>query len=370
MTSGIPVRFGLQVAPVSPGLRDHLSYREAVDDCILADELGYHAAWFLEHHFTDYYPTPSPLLFMAHVARACPKLSLGTSVLVLPWYNPVRIAEEILMLDAFTDGELHLGIGRGTARLEYDAYGVDMSEARARFEETWRIMNLALRGEPFSFKGRHFSIPREITARPQPYSDKIHFYGAIGSPASGEIMGDLGLPPFCLAQFPDHLLTRILGQWQTRYAAQGDPRRCTLPLSIKMMIADTDEAAHDLGRRYLPHYFDLQANHYEVDSNNWAGVTGYEMFAKMLGNMRKLANPDNLGPFMGMNLFGTPDTVAKRLEQLTGLGFNYFLVSAAFPGVPKEVRREQARRFATEVAPRFAGKVAHLPPPEQERASA
>src|SRR3546814_6619826 len=53
------------------------------------------------------------------------------------------------------------------------------------------------------------------------------------------------------------------------------------------------------------------------------------MFAKMLGNMRKLANPDNLGPFMGMNLFGTPDTVARRLEQLTKLGFNYFLVSAA-----------------------------------------
>src|SRR3546814_13434322 len=64
----------------------------------------------------------------------------------------------------------------------------------------------------------------------------------------------------------------------------------------------------------------LQANHYEVDSNHWAGVSGYEMFAKMLGNMRKLANPDNLGPFMGMNLFGTPDTVARRLEQLTKLG--------------------------------------------------
>src|SRR3546814_6587869 len=60
------------------------------------------------------------------------------------------------------------------------------------------------------------------------------------------------------------------------------------------------------------------ANHYEVDSNHWAGVSGYEMFAKMLGNMRKLANPDNLGPFMGMNLFGTPDTVARRLEQQIG----------------------------------------------------
>src|SRR3546814_11328788 len=81
MPEGNPVRFGLQVAPVSPDLPDHLSYREAVDDCLLAEELGYHGVWFLEHHFTDYYPTPSPLLFMSHVARACPKLSLGPSVL-------------------------------------------------------------------------------------------------------------------------------------------------------------------------------------------------------------------------------------------------------------------------------------------------
>src|SRR3546814_13586414 len=84
--------------------------------------------------------------------------------------------------------------------------------ARARFEESWRIIELALRGEPFAFKGRHFSVPREIVSRPRPYSDKIHFYGAIGSPASGAIMGTLGLAPFCLAQFPDHLLTRILNQ--------------------------------------------------------------------------------------------------------------------------------------------------------------
>ena len=301
---------------------------------------------------------------------ACPSLSLGTSVLVLPWYNPVRIAEEILMLDAFTDGELHLGVGRGTAKLEYDAYGVDMSEARGRFEEAWRIISLAMRGDPFSFKGRFFTVPREVSARPSPYSDKVHFYGAIGSPASAEIMGDLGLPPFCLSQFPDHLLTRILGQWQTRFAPHGDPAATRLPLSIKMMIADTDEQARDLGRKYLPHFFDLQANHYEVDANHWAGVPGYETFAKMLGNMRKLANPDNLGPFMDVNLIGTSETVTKRLEGLIGLGFNYFLVSPAYPGVPKEVRRDQARRFATEVAPRFADVRAQLPAPQQERATA
>src|SRR3546814_60818 len=207
-------------------------------------------------------------------------------------------------------------------------------------------------------------------------TDTLFPYTTLFRSASGAIMGTLGLAPFCLAQFPDHLLTRILDQWQTSFAAPlpegsgGNPRACTLPLSIKMMIADSEEEARDLGRRYLPHYFHLQANHYEVDSNHWAGVSGYEMFAKMLGNMRKLANPDNLGPFMGMNLFGTPDTVARRLEQLTKLGFNYFLVSAAYPGVPRDLRRDQAKRFAAEVAPRFANVRSQLPAPEEQQATA
>ena len=66
---------------------------------------------------------------MAHIAAAFPDLSLGTSVLVLPWYHPLRLAEEIAMLNGMTTGTLHLGIGRGTARMEYDAYNVDMNEA-------------------------------------------------------------------------------------------------------------------------------------------------------------------------------------------------------------------------------------------------
>ena len=72
---------------------------------------------------------------MAHITAAFPDLSLGTSVLVLPWYHPLRLAEEIAMLNSMTRGTLHLGIGRGTARMEYDAYNVDMNEARARFAE-------------------------------------------------------------------------------------------------------------------------------------------------------------------------------------------------------------------------------------------
>ena len=85
---------------------------------------------------------------MSHLAAAFPGLSLGSCVLVLPWYNPLRLAEEISMLSHFCKGDLHLAFGRGTAKIEYDAYDIDMSSAKERFKEAIKIINQALLGEP------------------------------------------------------------------------------------------------------------------------------------------------------------------------------------------------------------------------------
>jgi alkanesulfonate monooxygenase SsuD/methylene tetrahydromethanopterin reductase-like flavin-dependent oxidoreductase (luciferase family) len=127
------VSFGFQAAAAGEtGRSDQDLYRDMMDDCALGSRLGYDAAWLLEHHFSDYYPTPSPMLLMSHIAARFPDLSFGTSVLVLPRYHPLRLAEEIAMLNSLTRGTLHLGIGRGTARMEYDAYNIDMNEGRAR----------------------------------------------------------------------------------------------------------------------------------------------------------------------------------------------------------------------------------------------
>ena len=109
-------------------------------DCRLGYELGYDCAWVLEHHFTDYFPTPSPIVVMSHLAAACPGLSLGSCVIVAPWYNPLRLAEEISMLSHFCTGELHLAFGRGTAKIEYDAFDIDMSSAKERFREVMTII--------------------------------------------------------------------------------------------------------------------------------------------------------------------------------------------------------------------------------------
>jgi len=346
--------FAFQAAPTSETpAADQALYKEVVADCHLGMELGYEAAWFLEHHFSDYYPTPSPLVFMSHVAAECPTLGLGTSVLVIPWYHPLRLAEEISMVNALTEGTLHIGMGRGTAKMEYDAYGVDMNEARARFAETWQIVETAMSGKPFTFDGKFTKIPREIQLRPTPTGKSVNFYGAIGSPGSAAIMAELGLPPLCLAQFPDHLLERIVGTWRKKTGELGRSTDATIPIAAKLFIAKTDEEARDLARTYLPRNFEAQVKHYEIDANHWEGIPEYEVFSKIFANMKQMTDPENLGPIMDLNLVGSADTVARRIEGLAALGFNYVMVSSATPGVPKDVRRDMYRRFAGEVAPRF-----------------
>ena len=138
------VRFGVQIGAVDRiGATDRELYNEAVLDARLTQELGFDAAWLVEHHFSDYYPTPNPLVFLSHLAAACPGLGLGTAVMVLPWYDPVRFAEDVSMVATMAKGPLYIGMGRGTAKLEYDAMRVPMQEARDRFRECWEVTQLA-----------------------------------------------------------------------------------------------------------------------------------------------------------------------------------------------------------------------------------
>jgi len=363
-------RFAVQIGAVdADGASDQQMYREAVIDSRLAQELGFDAVWLVEHHFSDYYPTPNPLMFLSHIAAACPGLGLGTAVMVLPWYDPVRLAEDISMLQTLTTGELHIGMGRGTAKLEYDAMRVPMQEARDRFRESWDIMQLAMQGEAFGYDGRHVKLDRPVKVRPVLTDRKPHFYGAIGSPESAEIMGELGLPPLSLSQFPDHILVKILTKWRAKATACGYPTEITLPLSSKCFIGDTDADARAEARHHLSRFYRLQADHYAVDTTPWADIAGYQQFAKIFGNMKQMADPEKMDPILDRNFVGSPETVAQRITDMRSIGFNYFLISNATAGVPREARHRMMRRFAEEVIPIVQRTPVPATPPAQVRAA-
>ena len=368
--------FGFSAAPATEKAApkpDHLLYDEVTEDCHLAWNLGFEGAWMLEHHGSNYFPTPSPLLFLARIAGELPEMSLGTCVLVLPWYHPLRLAGELSMLNTLTRGTLRIGLGRGTAKMEYDAFGLDMNKARARFAEGLKVIQLALAGGKFTFEGEHFRIPRPIELRPRPTGKKIELYGAIGSPPSAGIMGDLGIPPLFTTGFPEGLAQKMLETWRTRMAASGGDPAVMLPIVGQLLIADTDEEAYALGRKYLPYFFQVQRDHYEIDLDPWAQIEEYKDFSRIMGNFKRWSSePETLNEYMQApgRLIGSPESVARKLERYVQMGFRYITLQTNNPGMPKSLQRESLTRFAREIGPRFSSRFAKAAAPRRADADA
>ena len=132
---------------------------EVAEQTRYADELGYSTAWFAEHHFSNYCLCASPLMMVAHCASITQRIRLGTAVVVLPLYNPARLAAEIATADALSNGRLMLGIGAGYQPYEFERFGVDIARNLEMTEELCDILDLAFSRDFFSYSGKHYRIP-------------------------------------------------------------------------------------------------------------------------------------------------------------------------------------------------------------------
>ena len=348
------LNFAFAVAPVGTiGLSDAQLYEEVITDCRLGYSLGYDSAWMLEHHFSDYFPTPSPLMFMANLAPQFPGLGFGAAVLVAPWYNPVRLAGEIAMLSNLCSGNLYLGLGRGTAKLEYDVFDINMEEARDRFKDCYEVLKRGLNGDEFCYSGKYFNTNRKIKIRPTPNTERIHLYGALGSPQSATIMAEMGLAPLNTCQFPFHVLEKAMNAWDQQASLSGYPSDTRRPVMAHTILAESDDEAMDLARIHLSKFFKLQSDHYEAESDFWINIKGYEQFSRFFKNLNLLSNPDNIDNFSSHNLVGSPKKICDQVEKLVGIGFNHIIVHPATVGVPRELRHEVLKQFAEKVGPEF-----------------
>src|SRR6195256_2676520 len=141
-------------------------FAEVAEQTRLADQLGYQTAWFAEHHFSNYCLCASPLMMVAHCASITKTIRLGTAVVVLPLYNPARLAAEIATADALSNGRLMLGIGAGYQPYEFERFGVDLKQNLEMTEEFAEILDLALNQDFFSYQGKHYQLPEtHIPAR-------------------------------------------------------------------------------------------------------------------------------------------------------------------------------------------------------------
>jgi alkanesulfonate monooxygenase SsuD/methylene tetrahydromethanopterin reductase-like flavin-dependent oxidoreductase (luciferase family) len=159
----------------------------------LAEPLGFESIWTVEHHFTDYAMCPDVLQFLTFMAGRTRDVQLGSAVVVLPWHDPVRVAEQVTMLDLLSGGRVLFGMGRGLGRVEFEGFRLQMDEARDRFIESAQMILRALEHGTLEGDGTLLRQPAR-PLRPGPArSFRGRVYAAAQSPESMGIMAELGV---------------------------------------------------------------------------------------------------------------------------------------------------------------------------------
>src|SRR5438552_1134497 len=184
------MRVGMAAVFQNPGKarRDFEVYQDELRLADLAEPLGFDSIWSVEHHFTDYTMCPDVLQFLTYMAGRTQRVALGSMVVVLPWHDPMRVAEQISMLDNISGGRMILGLGRGAGKVEFEGFRVPMDESRERFVESARMILEGLETGYCELAGRFVSQPR-AAIRPAPFkSFRGRTYAAAVSPGYVRIM--------------------------------------------------------------------------------------------------------------------------------------------------------------------------------------
>src|SRR2546426_231370 len=196
---------------------DHAVYADELRLADLAEPLGYDSIWGVEHHFTDYTMCPDVLQFLSYMAGRTERINLGSMVVVLPWRDPLRVAEQVAMLDAMSGGRLILGLGRGAAKVEFDGFRLPMDESRPRFVESASMLLRGLESGFCEHTGDFVSQPR-ARIRPAPFkSFRGRTYAAAVSPESARIMAELGVGILIIPQKPWHEVAKELDAYRAMY---------------------------------------------------------------------------------------------------------------------------------------------------------
>jgi alkanesulfonate monooxygenase SsuD/methylene tetrahydromethanopterin reductase-like flavin-dependent oxidoreductase (luciferase family) len=335
-----------------PVIPDRQILLEEVELARHADSLGFDSVWTVEHHFTPYTMVTNPLQLLTYLAGVTENVDLGTAVIVVPWHNPVRVAEDILMLDTLLgDRRVYAALGRGLGRREYKGLSVDQNEARGRFDEGLEIIRrLLASGEIDSFEGEHWQL-EGLRMRPQPYADlSDRIYAAAGSTSTMEILAKLGVPPVIIPNSDLQTALDGMRRYMQIRDESGHPPTHT-KLAVWAHCAETADASHAVAERYMPVYADTAVNHYEFAAGHLEKIKGYEQYAT--GGAALL---DEDAPWRRMFLedhpWGTPEMCIEKTTRLAHqFGVDEMMFVFKYGGMPLDAARNSLDLFAREVLP-------------------
>ena len=350
------MKIGTDVSVLAePGRSDAMVLREHLALGDLAEPLGFDSLFGLEHHFTGYSMSPSPLQMLTYFAGRTQRITLGTCVIVLPWHDPIRVAEQIAYLDILCGGRCLFGFGRGAASAEYAGFRVAMEEARPRFKEAAELITKALAQEVFDWQGEYYQIPK-MSIRPRPMSHpERRFYASSVSPESAEIMAKLGFGMMVIMQNTWPKAATDIHNFRAIAESVGHTPPPPIILT-NVSVAESRDEAQERAMRYLGAKWDSIDTHYKFSDGHLATVKGYESYGRMAKTYSKLKDPGARTKmtefYVNIQIVGTPDDCVQQIAELRGLtGSDHIVADFSYGGMPHEESERNMRLFADQAMP-------------------
>ena len=332
-----------------PG-RDGQVIDETLAEAKLSDELGVEVLWLAEHHFDGNCAYVDPVSFAAAIAAQTSRIKIGFAVAQMSLHHPIRLAEQMSLLDNLSHGRLIVGLGRGTAHniYEYMGYGIDPAEAQERLLEAEEIMINAWTTENFEHRGKYWNLQLPLL-RPRPYT-KPHPYiiRASSSAASLPALARAGRPFLMNVQSNEVTAERLdLYRQAMREAGHGEAKiqACCEESWVwrNIFVADTDAEAERLG----PAAFKAQAEHRARMRKRTLAEHGLQML--------KEDKPAARNRIEDALIAGAPATVAEKVAKIDSLGVGGLIMSFRMGPMAHDVATNSLRLFMEKVAPEFQG---------------
>ena len=299
-------------------------FREFVERNVEAEALGFHSTFLAEHHFTGFGQVSATLNLLTWIGARTTTLRLGTAVLVLPWHNPVLLAEQIATLDLLSGGRVDAGIGKGYRLHEFDGFRISIEEADARFEECLEVMTKAWTSEtPWSHQGAYWQFNEVVVEPPSAQRPHPPLWMGAGSPESIKQVAALGFN-MLLGQFDSfEKISEEIALFRAEVESRGrtyDPMSVAVARSVNIL--------------------DTAAEYEQALETRMAGRRRTQQLA------RRPNFQDTRAAAEAGTLYGSPDDIEAKLQALRAAGVEYVLLNTP-GGLPT------LRRFAQEVMPRL-----------------
>jgi probable F420-dependent oxidoreductase len=317
-------------------------FQAFMEEARLGEALGFDSVWLEEHHGVKDHYWPSPLVALAGLAAVTERIRLGTDIIVLPFYHPVRVAEDAAMLDIISNGRFILGAAIGYKPDEFALYQTPLENRGARFEEALQLIKQLWTQERVEFGGRYYQVQGlKIEPRPVSQPHPPLWLGGWGelSLARAARHGDAWVPG------PTAGLEKLL-EAQARYRqclaeAGVDAASVPTPLTREVVIAATDEEAQAMAERHL--------------LVNYRDEYGGGAWKHPLIGAEDSTPVDQLSA-LGRDRFliGSPDTIIDQLQRFVeAFGVDHLICRLYFPGMPHAFIMNELKLLAGEVMPVF-----------------